>query len=117
MEDLLGLKFPDGITKIKAAKTIRSEGTVSFVIRFTAEPNVLDAFVRSFPGEIHFFKYDPSYDSRAKRWSAPAWFKDPIRKGKIGSPLTRPGITVSGMYIDMTNEKRYVVYWSGYYWF
>ena len=116
MEGIFGHKFPDGITEIKAAKTLRSEGSVSFIIRFTAEPNVVDAFVNSFPGEVKIEEYAPSDDVRIKLWSAPAWFKKPIRKGKIGFPsMNRPARGRSIIYIDMTNEKWYVVYMSGHY--
>jgi hypothetical protein len=60
IESVFDLKFPDGITEIKAAKTIQREGSVSFLIRFTAEPNVVDAFINSFPGRIVFSEYAPS---------------------------------------------------------
>lgn len=119
MEDSFDLKFPDGITEIKAAKTPPSEGSVYFVIRFTAEPNALDALVASFPGGFHFREYEPIEDSRANVDGGPIWFKDPIREGKIGYSSWTPHMKSVGtglwpMYIDMTDKKRFVVYWSGY---
>ena len=117
IEGNFGYKFPDGMTKIKAAKTLQSEGTVSFIIRFTAEPNVVDAFFNSFPGKVVFSEYTPSDDMRSNLSSTLAWFKKPIRKGKIGFKLStiNPAIGNSIIYIDMKNEKSYVVYWDGYY--
>jgi hypothetical protein len=109
LEGKLDLKFPDGITEIKTAKTHVSEGSVSFLIRFTAEPNVVDAFFNSFPEEVIFQEYTPSDDVRANL----SWFNKPIQKGKICSQ--RPGRGWSIIYIDMTNEKWYVVYMRGYY--
>lgn len=116
LEGKLGLKFTNDITEIKAAKKLSSEGSVFFLIRFTAEPNVVDAFFNSFPGEVIFNEYALSDDVRTNLPSALAWFKKPIRKGKIGFPSSNLSTRVfSIMYIDMTNEKKYVVYWRGYY--
>lgn len=119
MEDSFDLKFPDGITEIKAAKTPPSEGSVYFVIRFTAEPNALDALVASFPGGFHFREHEPIEDPRANMDGVPIWYKDPIREGKIGYPRRTPhmksvGTNLWPMYIDMTDKKRFVVYWRGY---
>jgi hypothetical protein len=117
IEDNFGHKFPNGIMEIKAAKTLQREGTISFLIRFTAEPNVVDAFFNSFPGEVVFNEYTSSDDMRTNFSSVPAWFKKPIRKGKMGYKLStiNPNIGNSFIYIDTANEKRYVVYWIGYY--
>lgn len=115
LEDIFGHKFPDGITEIKAAKTPWSEGSVSFIIRFTAEPNVVDAFVNSFPEDFIFREYAPSEDMRSSI-SSLAWFNKPIRKGKMSFPSRiRLARGRSYIYIDMTNEKRYVVYMCGSY--
>jgi hypothetical protein len=112
LEDIFGHKFPDGITEIKAAKTHWEEGNVSFLIRFTAEPNVVDAFVNSFPGEVAFEEYAPSKEMRPNL----SWFKKPIQKGKIGFPSinrSAPGFSI--IFIDITNEKLYIVYMFGHY--
>jgi hypothetical protein len=117
IESNSGLKFPDGLTEIKAAKSIRSEGAVFFIIRFTAEPNVLNAFFNTLPEEVIFNEYNPSYDVRTNLPSILDWFKKPIQKGKIGIKRStiNPEIGQSLFYIDMINDKSYVVYWRGYY--
>jgi hypothetical protein len=120
MEGAFDLKFPDSITEIKAARRPRSEGSVHFIIRFTAEPNALDALVTSFPGGFRFIEYVPIGDSRANIDDVPIWFKDPIQEGKIGYPrrtrhMHSVGTDLHSMYIDMMDEKKFVVYWRGYY--
>ena len=115
MEDAFDLKFPDGITEIKAAKPLWSEGNDSFVIRFTAEPNVVDEFVSSFPRRIVFNEYVPSDHGRSNFSSAPAWYRKPIRKGKIGGSPSRRASGLFVISIDMTNEKKYIVYMDGHY--
>ncbi|MGB2809266.1 MAG: hypothetical protein WBC22_16100 [Sedimentisphaerales bacterium] len=114
LEGKLDLKFPDDFRDIKAAKTLVSEGSVGFLIRFSAEPNVVDAFFNSFKGEVIFNKYDPSGDVRLNYPKALAWFKKPIPKGKMGFDFNS-GRVNSFIYIDITNEKWYVVYWRGSY--
>lgn len=120
METAFGLKFPDGVTKIRAAKTPYSEGNTSFVIRFTAEPNVVDALLRSFPGGIRLHEYTRESDFRPETAGAPGWYKDPIQRGKWGCPgptpsMERAGTALLNIYIDMTDDAKYVVYWTGYY--
>ncbi len=114
LEGRLDLKFPDDFRDIKAAKTPVLEGSVSFLIRFTAEPNVMNAFFNSFPREVIFEEYTPSEDIRSNLPSALDWFMKPIRKGKFAIAYNTPRVN-SIIYIDITNEKWYVVYWYGSY--
>jgi hypothetical protein len=116
LEKAFGLSFPYGITEIKTAKTAPREGVVLFFIKFDAEPITVDAFVRSFPGERHFREYKSSEDRRAKMLLfVPKWFTEPIRVGKMDDGPIIQNHNDWGMYIDTTDENKYIVYWSGYY--
>jgi len=115
LEDAFELKFPDDITDVKAAKTVRWMKYIQFIMRFAAEPNDVDTFIKSFPGKIHFVELDPNNDYRQKTYGVPSWYKQPIRKGKRGVAFLVKRINRIAICIDMTDENKYIVYLRGYY--
>jgi len=114
LEKQLEMKFPTKITEVKAARTAgsRDHPTESdFLVKFFAEPNTVDKFLKSFSIKITPVKYDRSSDKR-KIFGArtPQWFTDPITKGKEWSWTSWRNI-----YIDTTDENNFVVYFMGSY--
>lgn len=117
LEKAFNTSFPEEIEAIRTARTMGQISTVSFIIRFSAEPNVVDAFLRSFPEEIsHVEEYDPQGNPRAVCDSTPAWYTEPIQQGKVHYTFSGlPYHSNYGIYVDTTNERKFIIYWSGFY--
>jgi len=114
LEKTFDINFPKGIKEIKTAKTLGSwdSNTIDFIVKFCAEPDIVDTFIKSFPQGVVLEDYDPEWDMRSVGiTSAPAWFTMPIQKGRMGDI---PGYGDKEIYIDTTNEKEFVVYFYGF---
>lgn len=112
LEKMFDIDFPKDIREVKTAKTIPMDGVIWFIVRFTAEPHVVDAFVKSFRRGVGLVNYDPEWDMRNTISSfTPAWFTKSIRQGKMGDI---PGHGQKEICIDTTNEKEFVVYFHGF---
>lgn len=111
--------FPQDIKHVKAAKSVPDEhGDVLFIVKFIAEPNAVDRFLKSFPEKplkIELEPYEPEFDRRRSPgyWPPPKWFTKPIRQGKKGAYILADG--KKDIYIDTTDEKGFVVYITGWY--
>jgi len=85
-----------------------------FIVKFTAEPAIVDKFMRSFPS-FRIGPYELEYDGR-KCFGAPQYipecFTEPIQQGKMRRV---PGKEDVDIYIDTTDERSFVVYMQGFY--
>ncbi len=113
LEEMYDIDFPKDIREIKTAKSIPIKDHITFIVKFIAEPDIVDIFIKSFLKGIVLVKYDPEWDVRsASVLPLPAWFTKPIQQGKMGEV---PGHGDNEIYIDTINEKEFVVYFFGYY--
>jgi len=113
LEKMFDIDFSKGIREIKTAKTIPMGGTIVFIVKFVADPDIVDTFVKSIPRGVGLVNYDPEWDMRDKISSfTPSWFTKSIRSGKMGGI---PGHGDKEICIDTTNEKEFVVYLQGFY--
>lgn len=106
------IDFPEGIKEVKTARTAGKRDvpvtTSAFNVRFSADPNTVDTFLKSFRTEITLMPYERNSDTRhSSGLRTPEWFTEPITKGKQHSSI--------GIYIDISNDKNFVVYFMGYY--
>lgn len=121
LEKTFIIDFPEGITKVKAAKTQGSwDGAVGFMVKFAADPNTVDRFLKSFQQKIELYPYNPELDTRGSAViPEPEWFAEPIRQGKEASPILvcrqRKEWHATSIYIDTTNKHSFVVYFEGGY--
>jgi len=119
LEKTFIIDFPEGITEVRTAKSFGWDNSIGFKIRFIAEPNTVDRFLKSFQEEVDLYPYSPDQDLRGSVYD-PRWFMVPIKQGKMTSPSFRSreygkaGSDLS-VYIDTTNEKSFVVYIIGGY--
>lgn len=116
LEPVLGFDFPENIRDVKTAKTKSIDGSILFIVKFTAEPNTVEQFLKSFPKTIQTFKlvsYDAAQDERkiCGTWPPPEWFTKQIQRGKQGRYSKDYGKLK--IYIDTTNDKNSVVYMHG----
>jgi len=113
VEQAFSIVFPEDAEQIKVAKQKYERTFVHFLIRFRADPNALDMFLKSFPKKVEFGPY--SRDSRSG-WFLPKWFKEPIRIGKRQvSVLAGHKGNLQEFYIDTTDKENFVVYLKGFY--
>ncbi len=118
LEKLFDVNFPQGLRDVKAAKSLEPfDGVIFFIVKFTADPDTVNGFFKTFPKKIRFTPYDAEYDGRIRSgtWPPPAWFTKPIQKGMKARHYIGHlhGSTV--IYIDSTDEQNYVVYLHGSY--
>ena len=120
LEKTFIIDFPEQQFKeIRTAKSFGWDNSVGFKIRFIAEPNTVDGFLKSFQEEVDLYPYSPDQDVRGSVYD-PRWFMVPIKQGKKANPSFRSreygkaGSDLS-VYIDTTNEKSFVVYIRGGY--
>jgi len=121
LEKTFVIDFPEGITEVKVAKTSGSwDGAVGFMIKFTADPNTVDRFLKSFQEDVELYPYTREDDSRNILKPAPKWFSEPITEGKrarlglVSREYGKAGSDLSA-YIDIKNEESFVVYIHGGY--
>lgn len=118
LEETFVIDFPEQIREVKAAKSRASwDGVVGFIVKFTAEPNVVEEFLQSFPKKVEFKPYDFELDTRGSDIT-PCWFTLQIRQGKqsVGSlGVDSAGASMRRLNIDTTDEKNFVVYIKGGY--
>jgi len=121
LEKTFVIDFPERIRELKTAKTpVSWDGAVGFMVKFAADPNTVDRFLKSFQQEVNLHPYTREDDSRDILKPAPKWFSEPIKQGKEARPSFRSrdygkaGSDLS-VYIDTTNEKSFVVYIHGGY--
>ncbi|MHC4112964.1 MAG: hypothetical protein ACYSUY_17955 [Planctomycetota bacterium] len=112
LERVFDINFPSEIRQVKSARTSGSwdaPNTTSFFnLKFYADPDTVDTFLKSFPKNIELGEYERSLDTRCSNaLHTPKWFTEPINKGKICS-----GIDI---YIDTDDEGNFVVYFCGCY--
>ena len=121
LERVFAVDFSEEIKEVKAASTrIQWDGNVDFILKFTAEPDALNGFLKL----EHTRIYETKNDQRGYRARTPKWFIKPITNGTIGKIRLEPrnekiADTVSGqllyIYIDTTDRRSYVVYIDGAY--
>jgi hypothetical protein len=114
LENIFNIDFPKDIKEVKTAKTIPLDGATFFIVKFIAEPEIVDTFVKSFSIGIGWGSYDPEWDMRSVDISnAPDWFTETITQGKMGDYwLAGPKMSI---YIDTSVETNFVVYLHGFY--
>jgi len=120
LEKTFIIDFPEDITEVRTAKSYGWDDSIGFMVKFIAEPNSVERFLKSFPKEVSLYQYRVEDDTRDARTYVPKWFSEAITQGKEASPSFRSreygkaGSDLS-VYIDTTNEKRFVVYIHGGY--
>jgi hypothetical protein len=116
LEQAFMIKFPERASGVSTARTRGSWDSTNsdFIVRFHADPNIVAAFIQSFPDKIHFSPYDKAKDTRYShsKYPRPEWFTEPIREGQIGDV---EGYGDRGIIIDTNSEQRNIVYFYGYY--
>ncbi|MHC4122883.1 MAG: hypothetical protein ACYSSI_04855 [Planctomycetota bacterium] len=115
LKKVFDINFPVQIEGLKTARTSGSwDGYYSpFIVKFTADPNIVAGFLKSIPRQIRFELYKPNYDSRnIESLLTPQWFIEPIKGGKIGRIHGHGDLKI---YIDTTNKEKFVVYFKGVY--
>lgn len=113
VEKDLFVDFPEDIKQLKIAKSKYKIQFMNFLIRFSANPNTVDQFLKSFPEEVKFESY--IRDSLSGRF-LPKWFKEPIRVGKRNVKSVKGEKCKLGeIYIDTTDKENFVVYLKGFY--
>lgn len=115
LEPVFGFDFPEHIRDVKAAKTIRFGWANLFIVKFTAEANTVEQFLKSFPETILESRSKPYYPCSDMRetvgsWPPPKWFTQPIQQGKH----SEYGHGSLEIYIDTTDDKNSVVYMRGF---
>jgi hypothetical protein len=118
LESWFDINFPEGIEQIQTSHTLGcwDSSWSHFIVRFSAEPNTVEAFLETFPPKttIELYTYTPNDDDRsvsAARLRIPDWFLNPIEKGKIAhTPSGQPEV-----YIDTINKDTFTVYIQGLY--
>jgi len=124
LENIFNIDFPDTIKGFKAAKTNPSwDGGVSFIVKFTADPNSVDRFLKSIPGGLAgYFPYEAKSDLRGdpnKLTKEPEWFTEKIEKGYRGFAVFGRSQSVptgsAKIYIDTSDEWNYKLYLEGLY--
>ena len=122
LEKTFVIDFPEQIGEVRAAKTpVSWDGAVGFMVKFVAEPNSVDKFLKSFEQKVELYPYIPDRDIRGTFVvHEPGWFTEAIKRGKMASPsLVRRDYGKASsdlsVYIDTTNEKSFVVYIHGGY--
>ena len=64
LEKIYAISFPDSIKELRTARTgVQWDGCVNFVIKFAAEPNVVDSFLNI----KHLEPYSPDRDGRKEK--------------------------------------------------
>ncbi len=119
--DRYALKFPEGITDIKAAKTMTSwDGWSSFALRFQIGSKDIDAFLMNFNESLINFKpYNKNNDERLTE-NYPEWFKSEITKGRMGSVRVQaakvPNVSFKlNIYFDLTDAETCIIFLRGTY--
>lgn len=119
LEKIFSIDFPEEVREFKAATSQSSwlkRNMISFIVKFTADPDTVDRFFESFPQKVEFDPYDPTDDLRLSLPRTPQWFKKPIQQGKDGYGGVRgPRKNIEWIYIDTGNKKSFVVYLKGLY--
>jgi hypothetical protein len=128
LERRYDINFPEAPTKIKAARSGKWGGYSSFLLKFTAKPSDVEKFLSTAVGSsLH--NYDPQRNPKYHSFqTVPEWWKEPIEKGKRGkiyvkntfiedvkTPVESDIESSIRIYIDTSNEKKYVVYLRGAY--
>lgn len=120
LERVFDVNFPEVIKEIKTAKTPGSwdSNTSNFIVKFCAEPDTVNTFLRSFPEDrlhkVKLYPYASEFDRRnsSSTRPPPEWFTEPITKGEMGGyRLAGPKLKI---YIDTSDETNYVVYLHGF---
>ncbi|MHC4640005.1 MAG: hypothetical protein ACYS32_00070 [Planctomycetota bacterium] len=119
LEEDFVIKFPDGISETRTAKSIAVEGDHNYIVKFVASPNDVDKFFKSFPDESYttyplsqniktvFIKPDYSLHF------IPRWFTRPIKEGTVS--WCTLGNRDTKIYIDTADKEKHIVYIYGYY--
>ena len=122
LERIFEIDFPEEIKDVRAARTgAQWDGTVGFLLKFTADPNVVEGFLKI----RHPAPYDHESDLRERGFFlVPDWFTEPIQEGIMGYLNLLPrkpefAERISGVsaivYVDTADKTAYVVYiYSGY---
>ena len=117
LEEAFDINFLSDIKELKTAKTPVLDGSILFMVKFSAEPDEVDRFFESFPHSpfrVEFEPYNIDCDKRSLHVRpSPPWFREPIPEGKMGRYRQASG--KQRIYIDTTDENSSVVYIDGFY--
>ena len=120
LEEVFELKFPDGISETRTAKSIAVEGDHNYIVKFVASPNDVDQFFKSFPDKSYISTSTLSpiiktvYRKPDNFWRfIPRWFTHPIKEGTVSTCTL--GNKETEIYIDTSDKERYIVYIYGNY--
>lgn len=112
------IKFPENMREVKAAKSgISWDDGSDFIVKFTADASD----VRKFVENATLRSYYSTTDNRTAPYlSVPEWWTSPIMQGEIGEMFVECKYNKDldsyiHVYIDTSDEKKYVVYLSGTY--
>ena len=120
LEKTFVIDFPEVITEVRTAKSSGWDDSIGFMVKFVAEPNSVDRFLKSFQEEVNLSQYRVEDDIRDASTYVPKWFSEPITEGKRARPglvsrdYGKAGSDLS-VYIDTTNQESFVVYIHGGY--
>ncbi|HML76487.1 MAG TPA: hypothetical protein PKB02_18490 [Anaerohalosphaeraceae bacterium] len=120
VEDRYSFCFPAEIYNVKAAKAYGDlDGSSSFVLKFNIPSENMGAIMFGPYSRKEILDYTEGLDWRLKHENYPDWYKVPIEQGKIitvQAPANVPDVYFTiEVYVDMSNEKDYVVYMEGAY--
>jgi len=116
LERIFEVDFPKEIKEVRAARTrVSWDGVASFIVKFTAAPDVVESFVKV----KNLEPYSRERDDRDSGTPKPQWFTEPIKQGKTGDIYlsSRQDKTVfrGEIYVDNADEKNFVIYIRGGY--
>ena len=112
LETEFPIRFPKEIAEGRVGKRTLAHA-IDYIVRFSANPELVDEFLDSFPEGYKRVPYTASKDLRLGSLIAPEWFKASISKGYkitdhfIGS--SGKG-TVRYIYINTQNPDKHTVY-------
>ncbi|MHC4109583.1 MAG: hypothetical protein ACYS18_12390 [Planctomycetota bacterium] len=123
LEEVFEIKFPDGISETRTAKSIAVEGDHNYIVKFVASPNDVDKFFKSFPDKdkSYISTYSLSQKNIKELYKKPdyflhfipRWFTQPIKEGTVSSCTL--GNRDTEIYIDTSDKEKHIVYIYGYY--
>lgn len=119
LEKTFEIKFPDGISEIRTAKSITVKYDHNYIVKFVAGPNEVDKFFKSFPDKL-----DATYPLSQNIKTVfrkpegflrfiPRWFTMPIKEGTVSSCTFNNMRT--DIYIDTSDKEKSIVYIYGFY--